>query len=108
MSANNLNKFTPTELAFAGCLIMLGFLCISPAFLSIGMGIVVAAAIWQLVRERDFSRLIPDGMTMGLAGLFLVAFMVGIFSENKAGWSEDIRIKLPFFISFSFCIQDFT
>ncbi|MEZ4774009.1 MAG: O-antigen ligase family protein [Bacteroidia bacterium] len=88
--------FTPANVSFFLLLAMVGGLTASKAVLSFGMVSLLAAGLWNLWQNRqNFSinreKLRSAGL---LAGLFFIAVISGIFTENSDGWLRDVKTKL--------------
>ncbi|MEO0896559.1 MAG: O-antigen ligase family protein [Bacteroidota bacterium] len=87
---------TPVNLAWFMVFAMMAVLNISKAIVSISMGGLAFAAVWEVIRSRRIKLHYDIPSTFLKVGLFLLAVVALIWTENQAGWIKDIREKLPF------------
>lgn len=86
----------------AYCLIAVG-LSVSRPVISIGQGLVVALGIWAALRHQAWVK--PNRLSWGFTLLFALSLFSGLYSEDKASWSNIVRIQLPFLLFPCFAAQ---
>lgn len=86
----------------AYCLIAVG-LSTSRPVISIGQGLVVGLGLWAMLRHKRWTK--PNLLTWGFAALFALGLFSGFYSEDKASWSNIVRIQLPFLLFPFFAAQ---
>lgn len=75
-------------------LMVVGFMC-SRALLSIGTIALVANAFIQGDLNERFRKFSSDKLSVGIAFLFLLPFLSGLWSSNKEEWAALMQDKLP-------------
>ncbi len=80
---------------FTGYLLMASGLSLSRAMMSIGIGLVIAASILHYISSKSQKIIYPSYFGWLVIGVFVLAFISGIYSEDTQRWAELIRIKLP-------------
>lgn len=76
-------------------LIFIGFVC-SRALVSIGMVTLLVISLLQNGVLESITRYFHRKELWILSIFFLIVFVSGIYSEDKAGWLNWVRIKLPY------------
>lgn len=88
--------FTPTSVSFFLLIAMVAGLTVSKAILSVGMVALLATGVWNWrVSGTSFFTKHPKTTVAGLLiGLFFLALICGIYTENTSGWLRDVKTKL--------------
>ena len=88
-------KINPVNLAWFGALVAVIALSLSKALLSITTGIFAFSALWYIFQNKDFSNLKAKPWIAGMAALFLLSVIAGIYTDNPEAWIRDVRQKIP-------------
>jgi len=67
----------------------------SPAVMSISVGLLVAAGVWQLRLPEGRKRLAQARGWWGWPLLVALVALSGLYTDNTSGWLDELRIKLP-------------
>lgn len=95
-------KYAEWLVVFFCSIIFVGFTC-SRAMVSIGMIALVAVAILSNNPKQLFTNYFKQKELWALSFLFWIVFLSGIYSDDKIGWLNWVRIKLPYlFLPFAF------
>ena len=88
----------PVNLAWLGTLVIIISLTLSRAGMSIGMGLVLVGAAWQVLNTRSLKPLWDSPFPLLLSLVWLFAVATGLWTTDQAGWEIDVRVKLPFLL----------
>lgn len=95
-------KYAEWLTALCCSLIFIGFTC-SRALVSIGMIALVAVAVLGNNPKQLFTTYFKQKELWMLSLFFWLVFLSGIYSDDKTGWLNWLRIKLPYlFLPFAF------
>ncbi|MEZ4826225.1 MAG: O-antigen ligase family protein [Bacteroidia bacterium] len=89
-------SITPGNVSFFLLMAITVGLTASKAVLSIGMVVMLAAGAWHFFdngKEFTISPRMRNYAVM-LAGLFLIALICGLYTENTTAWLRDVKTKL--------------
>ncbi|MEM6806396.1 MAG: O-antigen ligase family protein, partial [Bacteroidota bacterium] len=84
----------PDALAFLGLMLIMVGMPLSKFFLSISPGIIGAAALWHLIKNRGQNRLKEQAYAWLLAALFFLCLISGLYTENTGSWIRDVKEKV--------------
>lgn len=101
-----IKNVSPRTVCWLGLALMALGLTTAKAALSIGSVLVLAGGIWQLASTGFRLRPAEHKLAMAMGSLFLLSVIGFFVTENRAGWLDDLRIKLPILlvpISVSLC-----
>jgi hypothetical protein len=86
----------PDYLAWFACLVCLTTLSLSKALQSISVGILVAAALWQVGQTRNLRPLRENKLAWLLSGIFFLVLLSYFVTENTQMWLRDTKGKVLF------------
>ena len=89
---------TPNHLGFFAALIMMATLSTSRALLSVGTGILLAAAVWQFAQYRTLPRQKEKRLVFLISMLFFLALCSVFYTSNMDSWKADIQSKLSLLV----------
>lgn len=84
------------QLIFISLLLMIASLYISRASLSISFIFFLALTIVHKHLKEQFRTFLNNALLIGMAALFLVPFISGLWSKDLQQWLNVIQLKLPF------------
>jgi hypothetical protein len=83
------------ELVFVLLLVMLSSLFFSRAILSVSMIVFVVQSLLHGDIKSQLKNFITTPLLVGLALLFIIPLITGLWSEDKQQWADILRLKLP-------------
>jgi O-antigen ligase len=101
-----IKNVNPRTVCWFGLALMATGLTTSKVALSIGSLLILVGGIWQLAQQGFRLRPGEHKLALLMGSLFLLSIIGFFFTENRSGWLDDLRIKLPILlvpISVSLC-----
>lgn len=94
---------TPSDLTIAAAMLLSVSMIFSPFLLSVGMWLIVVAALWEIKRVgRSFGasiqKLVDHRAFLMITLLFWVFALSFFWSEDKGFWLARTRIRIPFLV----------
>jgi O-antigen ligase len=86
------------QIAFLGCVLVIGGMYGSRALMSIGMMVLFGNALLNTGLKTHWHSFLKRRHLVLLSGYFLLLALSGLWSANTAYWSERLQIALPFLV----------
>ncbi len=98
MTSSIRKYLNPQYFSLLGCWLMLLSLCLSPAGMSIGTGLLLAGALWAAWEKRHAMSMQHGWIVGCFAAYFLWIVLTIFWTEDRSLYASDVRIKLPFLL----------